>query len=101
MNEKAETKTRKKNGAHTNSCTTVQLDKHNIHVGCCLFSHKKRDTINFNTKSSTALLLIVSHQRVSLMTKEKKNGAHTHVRTTVQLVEHNIHVGCCLFSHEQ
>ena len=31
----------------------------------------------------------------------KKNGAHTHVRTTVQLSERNIHVGCCLFSHEQ
>ena len=29
----------KKNGAHTNSCTTVQLDERNIHVGCCLFSH--------------------------------------------------------------
>ena len=32
--------------------------------------------------------------------KRKKNGAHTHVRTTVQLSEHNIHVGCCLFSHD-
>ena len=31
----------------------------------------------------------------------KKNGAHTHVRTTVQLDEHNIHVGCCLFSHDE
>ena len=29
----------------------------------------------------------------------KKCGAHTHVRTTVQLDKHNIHVGCCLFSH--
>ena len=33
------------------------------------------------------------------MLNKKKNGAHTHVRTTVQLREHNIHVGCCLFSH--
>ena len=33
--------------------------------------------------------------------KRKKNGAHTHVRTTVQLGEHNIHVSCCLFSHDQ
>ena len=32
--------------------------------------------------------------------KKKKNGAHTHVRTTVQLDERNIHVGCCLFSHK-
>ena len=31
--------------------------------------------------------------------KKKKNGAHTHVCTTVQLGEHNIHVSCCLFSH--
>ena len=34
-----------------------------------------------------------------LMKKKEKNGAHTHVRTTVQLGECNIHVGCCLFSH--
>ena len=33
--------------------------------------------------------------------KKEKNGAHTHVRTTVQLEERNIHVGCCLFSHDQ
>ena len=32
---------------------------------------------------------------------KKKNGAHTHVRTTVQLDEWNIHVGCCLFSHKK
>ena len=38
MSEKAETK-KKKNGAHTHVCTTVQLDERNIHVGCCLFSH--------------------------------------------------------------
>ena len=41
MSEKAETINKKKNGAHTNSCTTVQLDERNIHVGCCLFSHNK------------------------------------------------------------
>ena len=39
MNEKVETQRKKKNGAHTNSCTTVQLGERNIHVGCCLFSH--------------------------------------------------------------
>ena len=33
--------------------------------------------------------------------KKEKNGAHTHVCTTVQLGERNIHVGCCLFSHDQ
>ena len=32
--------------------------------------------------------------------KRKKCGAHTHARTTVQLDECNIHVGCCLFSHD-
>ena len=48
MNEKAETKNKKKNGAHTNSCTTVQLEERNIHVGCCLFSHNPKTNITKN-----------------------------------------------------
>ena len=35
-------KKKKKNGAHTHVRTTVQLDEHNIHVGCCLFSHNSK-----------------------------------------------------------
>ena len=43
-------KKRKKNGAHTNSCTTVRLDERNIHVGCCLFSHIHLKKINKKKK---------------------------------------------------
>ena len=53
MSEKAETKTRKKNGAHTNSRTTVQLDERNIHVGCCLFSHTPK--LNKIQKTSVSI----------------------------------------------
>ena len=49
-------------------------------------------------KYSLRCLLMRSH-RLMKNDEEKKCGAHTHVRTTVQLSERNIHVGCCLFSH--
>ena len=51
MNEKSERKTRKKNGAHTHVRTTVQFDEHNIHVGCCLFSHNRAHKNNNDPKS--------------------------------------------------
>ena len=94
-------KKRKKNGAHTNSCTTVQLGEHNIHVGCCLFSHNKRNSPKTITKNALLLwrAFVIVLASCSVISKRKKNGAHTHVRTTVQLGEWNIHVGCCLFSH--
>ena len=41
-----------------------------------------------------------SKQLAQLCKQEKKCGAHTHARATVQLNKHNIHVGCCLFSHD-
>ena len=146
----------------------MQLEKHNIHVSCCLFSHKKNKknkikpqgcskalntwfdfennkslkTIKEKKRSTHActhncaarrakysrrLLSILAQQNTKktnktrvgiasgtkivllgssrvtffkkMIFKIKKNGAHTHVCTTVQLVNLNIHVGCCLFSH--
>ena len=47
----------------------------------------------------TSTLFTKSNERKSRDKTKKKNGAHTHARTTVQLDEWNIHVGCCLFSH--
>ena len=46
-------KNKKKNGAHTNSRTTVQLDERNIHVGCCLFSHTPK--LNKIQKTSVSI----------------------------------------------
>ena len=48
-------KNKKKNGAHTNSCTTVQIEEHNIHVGCCLFSH-----ITHNKHHSNNMWIVVN-----------------------------------------
>ena len=97
MNEETETKTRKKNGAHTNSCTTVQLAKRNIHVSCCLFSHHQNNNQTKNYKRFallwTSYCLIVETRckvflcKIAIVSKiKRKNGAHTHVRTTVQLM---------------
>ena len=41
---------RKKNRVHMYVCTTVQLVKRNIHVGCCLFSHKIKNKNNKKKK---------------------------------------------------
>ena len=53
-----------------------------------------------NKRGCGALLLMFWIMReATILREKKKNGAHTHVRTTVQLEMFNIHGGCCLFSH--
>ena len=49
--------------------------------------------------NSLTFFSLENNNNIFVNKKKKKNGAHTHVCTTVQLGEHNIHVGCCLFSH--
>ena len=91
---------KKKNGAHTHVRTTVQLDEHNIHVGCCLFSHHQPTNDTNNHYGSIKAVIMKDCLRRKFC-KEKKNGAHTNSCTTVQFSERNIHVGCCLFSHNR
>ena len=84
MNEETETKTRKKNGAHTNSCTTVQLDEHNIHVGCCLFSHNPVITTKKKNKMRSSLVgthlcFGGSFDLIYNETKKKKKTEHTRI----------------------
>ena len=101
MNEKSGDTKKKKNGAHTHARTTVQLGECNIHVGCCLFSHIKANNLR-SIIGWFRIALLRNIVRLSIIIFEKrkeKNGAHTNSCTTVRLGERNIHVGCCLFSH--
>ena len=65
--------------------------------------HQKWSVVNIKrveVVSTLFFFLKKSDERKSGDKNKKKNGAHTHVCTTVQLSERNIHVGCCLFSHK-
>ena len=60
--------------------TTVQLDEHNIHVGCCLFSHNHKFTNQQKqqvlSKVDTVVRFVES-QCVNLLDKEEKKTKHT------------------------
>ena len=84
MNEETKTKTRKKNGAHTNSCTTVQLDERNIHVGCCLFSHNKQKITTSKYYMGVEMLSynnVVREARYLFWRKNVKKKRSTHACT--------------------
>ena len=69
---------KKKNGAHTNSRTTVQLDERNIHVGCCLFSHKKSRNTKKKTKCDIGCFqshIVLIGVSIDVFSRVKKNGA--------------------------
>ena len=111
-NELIKERSEKKNAEHTCMYTIFRNFFHrNIHVGCCLFSHnnlptktKLKSTIlppRFVTKFCFLLTTILFYStNLIKRAKRKKNAEHTHMYTTFsQLSLHNIHVGCCLFSH--
>ena len=101
-----ETKKEKKRSTH--ACTyncTARRTKYSRRLLSILAQNKTKRKL-FTTRVCNNELLLVFVLRRSLYTnyvkkQKKKNGAHTHVRTTVQLEERNIHVGCCLFSHNK
>ena len=86
----------------------------NIHGGCCLFSHDLHKKTNKHNSRHPSLLLscllvfdnytssrVCRDTIAQLCIKRKKNAEHTRMLTN--FFTHfllNIHVGCCLFSHD-
>ena len=93
----------------THACTpSFALSILNIHVGCCLFSHITKITKHNNYLSHIICLgnfvvcfVIINIPKTNLIKeRSEKKMRSTHACTpffATSLL--NIHVGCCLFSH--
>ena len=97
-------KEEKKNGAHTHARTTVQLESA-IFTSVVVYSRTSRTKHQqINTcvlKNKMHFDLMFRYATTVVLLKREKKTEHTYVCTTVQLDERNIHVGCCLFSHNK
>ena len=81
----------------------------NIHVGCCLFSHNQKSKTNKKNKLMVFLVLdsiiyffVLDSRVIDIKCAQlcnKKNAEHTRMYTNFRSFLLNIHVGCCLFSH--
>ena len=87
---------------HTRLHTIFRCFLSNIHVGCCLFSHnppqKTKKIISVVSNAINSQRHIIINNIHQFCAKKKKCGAHMHVHQ-LSLSLLNIHVGCCLFSH--
>ena len=101
-------KKKRKKTEHTRMYAQLCSSTNEIFTSVVVYSRTKK-TKRCHNKNSVVCIMALSKQHwvtASMIKKceekkKKKNGAHTHVRTTVQLGERNIHVGCCLFSHNK
>ena len=106
MRDRRGIKKRKKT-EHTRMYAQLCSSRNAIFTSVVVYSRTSPKTNQFINKSGFEKLLLMNWFVVESTIvvidgkKRKKNGAHTHVRTTVQLTKQNIHVGCCLFSHNQ
>ena len=102
MSEKAETKTRKKT-EHTRIVAQLCSSANEIFTSVVVYSRttkiQQSNTLSKRYRLLCNRVLLRETMIIKRKKREKKRSTHTCMHNCAAR-EHNIHVGCCLFSHK-